>query len=116
MTEERLSGSQVAKAHLYVAGECVAKVGNLKSVPTLAAPHYDTSQSRQHHLPGRSHCAPFVDVHLVTNRPRTQPIGQLLWHIKREGEFGMPRHHRGLGATGDVGFGGLLGCGFDALA
>ena len=30
------------------------------------------------------------------------------WTREREGELDMPRHHQGLGAAGDVDFGGLL--------
>src|SRR5262245_403808 len=46
----------------------------------------------------------------------TDPLRQLTRHVSRESELDVPWHHRGLGAADDVGFSGLLGCGFDPLA
>jgi len=43
----------------------------------------------------------------VTDGAGTQPLRHLTRHIERHRELHMPRHHRGLGAAGDVGVGGL---------
>src|SRR5262249_52088973 len=44
--------------------------------------------------------------------PPAPPPG---WHVQRGCQFHMTTDNDALRAAGDVGFGGLLGCGFDAL-